>query len=636
MYSNYSRCPILYSFLLIPTFYFCKEEFMFNLFRNRKKSMHLAVLLALMVVLLAPVGAAYADGEPPPEPPPVEEVGEPESVDSPGEDGAVDEAEEAASPDLSDSEPDGEIETPPADAPAEETQPAADGSSAIGGEPSVTDSENVEGEEISIPPTLAGQLGFLPAPDPFFVIGPITYQFFGPAGACGPAQLTIDCTDNLTEPIQEAFDYLSSHDDVPDDNTVYVEAGTYAENPIIDGSNWTTTTPAQLILQGLSGSGATTIDGSLTVQNLIEFVLQGFTVTGGVTIDGNSGAQNVDDVVGSLTIQNTTVDGAPSGNGLTVSGHIGDIQVTNSSFNNNPGSGMVINTSGSVLVEDVEASGNQGGDGANIIANAITARRSVFNDNTDLSFTFPGQPDDPGQGLFINSLGGPILVENVTAMGNEESGGYFVHNSSDPANEITVANSTFRSNQRFGVYAQPNGGTVTFNCIHTSGNTHGATLVPIGETVEWIKCECKEKHEKELGYTSKPLSQEFPVTINAGNGVVVTFPAIEKIEEEKVAWGQVEPLKEKQLPGALPPEDAFRAGVKTQIMNAVIPEGSFLTIEFYIPGFMMDFEFMVYWWDAVAEEWVDVPFTIEPNLRSPGGRIVAEWPETGIFVLVTQ
>jgi hypothetical protein len=161
-------------------------------------------------------------------------------------------------------------------------------------------------------------------------------------------------------------------------------------------------------------------------------------------------------------------------------------------------------------------------------------------------------------------------------------------------------------------------------------------LVPIGETVEWIKCECKEKHEKDLGYTSKPLNEEFPVTINAGNGVVVTFPAIEKIEEEKVAWGQVEPLKEKQLPAALPPEDAFRAGVKTQIINAVIPEGSFLTIEFYIPGFMMNFEFMVYWWDAVAEEWVEVPFTIEPNLRSPGGRVIAEWPETGIFVLVTR
>jgi len=213
----------------------------------------------------------------------------------------------------------------------------------------------------------------------------------------------------------------------------------------------------------------------------------------------------------------------------------------------------------------------------------------------------------------------------------------FTHSSTNVANEITVNNSTFRDNGRFGVQAQPEGGTVTFNCIHTSENTHGATMVPIlGGTVVWIKCECKEKHEKELGYTSKPLSHEFPVTINAGNGVVVTFPAIEKIEEEKVAWGQVEPLKEKQLPGALPPEDAFRAGVKTQIINAVIPEGSFLTIEFYIPGFMMDFEFMVYWWDAVAEEWVEVPFTIEPNLRSPGGRVIAEWPETGIFVLVTQ
>jgi len=591
--------------------------------------MHLAVLLALMVVLLAPVGAAYADGEPPPEPPPVEEVGEPEPVDSTGEDG---EGDETASPDPSDSESAGETVPPPVEATEGEQVPGQD-DERTGEEASVTDSENVEGEAISNPPTSVDQLGLLPAPDPYYTYLGNIYRYSSDLSYCTtnyPGDLY--CFQGVPNPIQQSITDLVGFNAAPDDNTVYVEAGTYTENDTIEGDNWTTT-PAQLILHGVSGSGATTIDGSLTVQNLIEFVLQGFTVTGGVTIDGNSGAQVVDDVVGSLTIQNTTVDGA-TGDGLSVTNHTGDVQVTNSSFNNNSGAGLDINTSGSVLVEDVEASRNTGGSGADLVANAITVRRSIFNSNLDGN---SGQPDDPGQGLYIRSTGGPILVENVTAIDNEESGGFFTHSATSVANEITVNNSTFRDNDRFGVQAQPEGGTVTFNCIHTSENTHGATMVPIlGGTVVWIKCECKEKHEKELGYTSKPLSQEFPVTINAGNGVVVTFPAIEKIEEEKVAWGQVEPLKEKQLPGALPPEDAFRAGVKTQIMNAVIPEGSFLTIEFYIPGFMMDFEFMVYWWDAVAEEWVEVPFTIEPNLRSPGGRVIAEWPETGIFVLVTQ
>ncbi|MFA9492118.1 MAG: hypothetical protein ACERK1_12920, partial [Anaerolineales bacterium] len=216
---------------------------MLDLFRNRKKSMHLAVLLTLMVVLLAPVGAAYADGEPPPEPPPVEEVGEPEPVDSTGEDG---EGDETASPDPSDSESAGETAPPLVEATEGEQVPGQD-DEGTGEEPSVTDSENVEGEAISNPPTSVDQLGLLPAPDPWYVIGPITYQYFGPDGACGPAQPTIICSDGSTEPIQDAFDYLSSHNDVPDDNTVYVEAGTYAENPIIDGSNWTTTTPAQLI-----------------------------------------------------------------------------------------------------------------------------------------------------------------------------------------------------------------------------------------------------------------------------------------------------------------------------------------------------------------------------------------------------
>ena len=593
---------------------------MLDLFRNRRKSMHLVVLLALMVALLAPVGAVYADGEPPPEPPPVEEVGEPEPVDSAGE---VDEAEEAASPDPSNSEPDGEIETPPADAPAEETQPAADESSTIGEEPSVTETEKGEGEEISTPPTSVGQLGLLPAPDPWYVIGPITYQFFGPLGACGPAQPAIICTDNLLNPIQSAIDALSGSNSVPSDmGKIHVEAGNYAADVSVNGSLWSA--PPSLELLGESGSGSTTIGGTVDILGALDFILRGFTVTGGVFASNTTGNLAIDDVI---------VDGA-AGNGMTVTNHTGDVQVTNSSFNNNGGNGITVFASGSVLVEDVEASGNTGGDGAELVANAITARRSVFKNNGD--GTFGPAPDGYGQGLYIRSNGGSILVENVTAMGNEESGGFFTHSSTNVANEITVNNSTFRDNDRFGVQAQPEGGTVTFNCIHTSGNTHGATLVPNGETVVWIKCECKEKHEKELGYISKPLNEEFPVTINAGNGVVVTFPAIEKIEEEKVAWGQVEPLKEKQLPGALPPEDAFRAGVKTQIINAVIPEGSFLTLEFYIPGFMMDFEFMVYWWDTVAEEWVEVPFIIEPNLRSPGGRVIAEWPETGIFVLVTQ
>ena len=463
---------------------------MLDLFRNRKKSIHLAVLIALMVALLAPVGAAYADGEPPPEPPPVEEVVGPEPIESTGEDGNVDETD---SSDPSDLESNGDTATQLAEA-LEGEEAAAENEGGTEAEIDSTSpkeetlpNESIEeaDENLLAPSTSVGPLALVAVPDPYFTLGGDVYSFYSSASACGGA---LNCWDGLTTPIQNAIDYLSGSDAVPDDNTVYVEAGTYTEDDTIDGTDWITT-PAQLILQGVSGSGMTTIDGSLIIQNMLDFILRGFTVTGGVSATSNTGTLTIDDVV---------VDGVPTPppdtNGLTVSGQTGDVQVTNSSFNNNPGSGMVINASGSVLVEDVEASGNLGGDGATIIANAITVRRSVFNNNTDGDFG--PTPDDPGQGLFIRSNGGPILVENVTAMGNEESGGYFFHNSSNPANEITVVNSSFKNNGRFGVYAQPNGGTVTFNCIHKYGNAHGGTLVPIGETVVWIKCECKEKHEK--------------------------------------------------------------------------------------------------------------------------------------------
>ncbi len=600
---------------------------MLDLFRNRKKSMYLAALLVLVVALLAPAGAAYADGEPPPEPPPAENVGEPEPLDSAGEDGDVNGGEETHSPDPLSPAMDGESAPPPLEATGGEgaagenaVEVGEEAASASSTEETSTDeAQSEEDEVVRVPLASVDSLAPVTAPDPYFTLGGILYSFFGPAGACGGAA---NCQDGLAAPIQAAINYLSGNNAVPDDNTVYVEAGTYTEDDTIDGSAWTTT-PAQFILHGVSGSGSTTIDGTLTIQAMLDFILRGFSVTGGVSASGNTGA---------LTLEDVVVDGA-AGDGLSVSSHSGDVQVTNSSFNNNGGAGLNIAASGSVVVEDVEASGNFGGDGATLIADAITARRSIFNNNADGS---SGPPDDPGQGLFMRSNGGPILVENVTAMGNEESGAYLSHQTSNSMNEITVASSSFKSNGRFGVYAQPNGGKVTFDCIQTSGNAHGGTLVPIGETVEWIKCECREEHEKDPGYISKPLDEEFPVIINAGNGIVVTFPAIEKIEKEKVAWGVAEPLKEKQLPAALPPEDAFRAGVKTQVINALIPEGSVLIVEFYIPGFMMEFEFVVYWWDAVAEEWVEIPFTIEPNLRSAGGRIIAEWPEMGIFVLVTR
>jgi hypothetical protein len=41
-------------------------------------------------------------------------------------------------------------------------------------------------------------------------------------------------------------------------------------------------------------------------------------------------------------------------------------------------------------------------------------------------------------------------------------------------------------------------------------------------------------------------------------------------------------------------------------------------------------------WDVDAAEWVEIPFELVPHDRMPGGKIVAHWPEPGIFVLVER
>jgi hypothetical protein len=106
-----------------------------------------------------------------------------------------------------------------------------------------------------------------------------------PTGGCGSLG---PCVESST-PIQTAIDYLNGTDAnspwyltggaTPDDGTIYVEAGTYTEDVIIDGLHWNggANTPAALTLSGAS-SGTTILDGSVFIANMNIFTLSGFTV----------------------------------------------------------------------------------------------------------------------------------------------------------------------------------------------------------------------------------------------------------------------------------------------------------------------------------------------------------------------
>jgi hypothetical protein len=641
-----------------------------DLIRTWKKVVRISLMLAVMMSLLATRGlVAYAE--------------EGDTLDPPtaGEEAAPAEEESDIVPE----EGDGEIEPAPACGTeseevdtcevAEEAEPdvsTAETEALIPTEENATtETGDVESEAIStdteeaeVKPEVVVEAMDIPIPpDPQFC--PVGEVYNGPT--CSPNQISFALA-------------LNDAQFAGGDGTIFVEPGNFVENVDVNGADWLAALnpiPNSFAIQSLNGSAVTTITGSLVIQNMFDFLLQGVTVTGSIGTDGVTADSNT----GTLTLQDVVADNT-SGNGITVDNHDGEVVLDNVQANNNPDygayidntgsagsegvtvtdstfndnntpfagntqAGLEVHSDGAVTLNNVEASGNLDGDGAFIEADGVTVNDSTFNDNTNNSLGYDGY----GHGLEIQSSGGPIELNNVTANNNEESGAdlWFQPAAAGPANTIDVNYSHFKYNGEFGVYADPEGGTATFNCVRTYNNTLG-NMVPVGEKAVWIACPpCKPdgKHDKKEAnnWVWGLLSTEEPTTLNAGNGVLVTYPPIVIIDEESVPNGKVKPLKEYDLPAPLPPDDTFMAGVHVTLINAEIPdpedvetpEDAMITVEFWIPGHIVDNTFMVLWWDeeaGEAGEWVTIPHTYEPHPRRPGGKIVAQWPEPGIFVLV--
>lgn len=494
-------------------------------------------------------------------------------------------------------------------------------------------------------------------PDPYYTLGGVTYRFASGATYCDDNHPgDPNCNDGLSDPVQSAINDLSGRG-TPDDGTVYVEDGNYNESVVVDGSAWSST-PSSLTLQSENGSGLTTLLG-LTVQNMLDFILRGFTVTNGISATGNTGSLTLADVIASNT----------SGTGVSVSNHDGDVELESvqangnanngASIDNTAGSGDVtvvdgqfndnntvagsgqqagleVDSSGTVTLENVEANRNLDGDGAAIRADTVEVSGGSFNDNISPAV-------DYGNGIAARSSGGPITISEATASGNEESGAllWYQVSAADPANEIAIKHNRLKNNGAFGAWAQPESGTVILKCNSFSSNALGATMIPVGETVLELGCrhgDEDEEHEGlKHGFVGVMLSEEEAKIVNATNGVLVTFPPIKILDPEELPIGKVTPLKKHQLPGEVEEADEFKAGVEVEMINAEFVEGledGDLLIEFFIPGYLVDREFSVLWWDLETGEWVEVPHEFVPHTRVPGGKIIARWPETGTFILV--
>ena len=447
----------------------------------------LTALVAAVVLTLLWCAPVYAQAEEPPAAPAETEA----VLEEPADELPLPQPPEAAGGDLesplpeADSPQDGEEAPAEAvlDEPADELEtPAPDEAEPQDGlDVLLDDLVVVDGGGEVIP--LDEEAEELAAADPWFRSGGVVYNFT--ALDCDPGTPGNQACSN---PIQAAVTYVRDKRLIPDDLTIHVETGTFAEDVSIDGD--TAANPNNVNLQYvryLTGAGSdpltgTVLNGKIDIRNLLYgFTLSGFYIQGNGTetaplvyID-SYGAVTVTDVAlvgggqegmvitrkaGAVTLANVEArDNKGSGveigeftdldgGGIQFTPISGPVSVSNSVFNHNAtantdGSkwraGLSISTNSIVTINGVTASGNLGG-GVDVFRGVnVTVKNSAMLNNSK------------GNGLWVSNLvTGYNTIENVIANGNHQRGMYL-----QPNGELVLRNVQASGNGMDGVNADP-------------------------------------------------------------------------------------------------------------------------------------------------------------------------------------
>jgi hypothetical protein len=526
----------------------------------------------------------------------------------------------------------------------------------------------------------------LAAPDPYFTVGGVTYNF-----------TSVDCDPDTAgaqpcaTPIQAAIDYLSSHDYVPDDDgfgnhNIYVEADSYREDVTIDGL-WWSSAPASLGLIGVAGSGSTFLDGLMQISNMNAFTLSGFTIedideSGNTTTFlalSNTGTLQLSDVNvtnsaeialgigmpgiivlaqdGDISLSNVTADNNISlGAILDNSAGEGNITIMSSQFNNNA-EGIFVFSNGNISLSDVTASGNVFG-GAfldnSLDTGTITVTNSQFNDNGW------GEDAEAGDGLVALS-GGDIRLLKVTANNNYYAGAYldngcgcntgnifvtaseFTGNGLESgwdgldvfsAGDIDVQCSYFANNGEYGIYSEMDGGTLSLHGNTFAGNLLGDLFLDGGVLVETSNCQSSTNRGKKTTGEGLPLNV---IHVNGGEQNILTcdgFSGTELIlpNGDRVILpcpngdqASIDTLSSAQLPGALDGNFTFISGLDANVTPALL--GS-MTVKFTIPADQTDADFTILHWDGT--QWEDL------GGDNASGFFRVDTGSAGVFVLVSR
>jgi len=265
--------------------------------------------------------------------------------------------------------------------------------------------------------------------DPRWKVGTQWYSVVADEGSCYPGTSVADdtCFVETGSFITFAINKMTDTG-MPTDGKLFVEAGEYTEDVVIDS---TRSLLSGLI--GVDGSALTTINGNISItDNINGFTLSGFTViNGGISILNSTGALLLEDLnvsdapgtgivigtdsnfhQGAATLKDVRVNGNTS-HGATIF-TTGNISVTNSSFDDNGGDGLrVESNAGTITLKGISASRNDA--------------RGIYNVNFGFSKTFTLQHVQVNDnGLYAVDVGkntatGAFIADMVYAQNNNTS-----------------------------------------------------------------------------------------------------------------------------------------------------------------------------------------------------------------------
>ena len=308
-----------------------------------------------------------------------------------------------------------------------------------------------------------------------------------------------------------------------------------------------------------------------------------------------------------------------------------DVNVTNSTFNNDGMTGLYINSHyHHVTLDHVNANGN-GEYGVGTLDSDVNAMNSVFNGNTRT-------------GLIVYNSDGNNSLIHVVANGNGEHG-----ISVEANNDISITDGEFLNNGWSGLYGYSQNGDVTLMNVTASGNTQdGASLGALGGNA-FVTC---SQFNSNGNYGVDAVDVNGPLSL-----VAVTFDGLNSSgdyayngsaqfndtactsaspagghhkKSQDDALYMIIARTQDQLPSLLDEGDVFGSA----FMVVLTPEGArtanlVITLAFPIPEEMKDAELAVKLWNGSA-------WALMAGSDVMDGYFVITVPGPGTYVLVSE